>query len=190
MTGKLRDLTINRDRTQNITITVGADFRPRFDELYGKELDIEIKPHREKRSLSANAYLHVLINRIAEKMNLSDDEVKASLVTNYGVIARDEDGAKVAAKLPASVDIDGYYPYTRCYKTVEENGKLYKCYLLYKRTRVMDSKEISRVIDGAIYEAKNLGLETDTPEQIARLKAEWEAYEQQHKVLSGGQQPA
>ena len=108
MIGRLHDLTLNRDKTQNITLTVRADFMDRYDDLFGKDLDIEIKPHREKRSLSANAYLHVLINRIAEKMNLSDEEVKAKLVIDYGVIARDYDGAKAAAKLPASVDISDY----------------------------------------------------------------------------------
>jgi hypothetical protein len=32
---------------------------------------------------------------------------------------------------------------------------------------------MSRLIDGAVSEAKELGIETDTPEQIAKLKSLW-----------------
>lgn len=47
------------------------------------------------------------------------------------------------------------------------------CYLVYKDTSKMDTKEFSHLIDGAIDEAKALGIETDTPEQLARYKEEW-----------------
>ena len=40
MTGKLRDLTMNRDGTQNITITVSADMRELFDELQENDVDV------------------------------------------------------------------------------------------------------------------------------------------------------
>jgi hypothetical protein len=75
--------------------------------------------------------------------------------------------------LPVSADIDDFYPYTRCYKTMELDGREYRCYLFYKRTHTLDSKEMSRLIDGAIQVAKELGIDTDTPEQIARYKEEW-----------------
>ena len=50
---------------------------------------------------------------------------------------------------------------------------MFKCYLVYKQTHLMDSKEMARLIDGAIEVAKELGIETDTPEQLARYKEEW-----------------
>ena len=37
----------------------------------------------------------------------------------------------------------------------------------------MDSKEMARLSDGAIEVAKELGIETDTPEQLARYKEDW-----------------
>ncbi len=37
----------------------------------------------------------------------------------------------------------------------------------------MDSKEMVRLIDGAIEQARELGIETDTPEQLARYKEDW-----------------
>jgi hypothetical protein len=32
---------------------------------------------------------------------------------------------------------------------------------------------MARLIDGAIYTARELGIDTDTPEQIARYKEAW-----------------
>lgn len=180
MIGKLRDLTLNRDRTQNITVTVSADFRNEFDRLKDKDLDIEIKQHREKRSKSANAYFHVLVNRIAGELNEADETVKNRLVIEYGTVARDEDGMAIGFKLPASVDVSRIYPYTRRFDTRCENGKRFHCYLVLKHTSDMDTREMARLIDGAIQEAKGLGIETDTPETLARYQEEWRRYEQQH----------
>lgn len=180
MKGKLRDLTMNRDGTQNITVTVSADFRERFDQLAGKDLDIEIKQHREKRSNNANAYFHVLVNKIAGELNESDEDVKTRMVVDYGTLARDEDGLTIGFKLPATVNVSKIYPYTRLFDVRTENGKRFNCYLVLKPTHEMDTKEMARLIDGTIREAQELGIETDTPETLARYKEEWSRYEQQH----------
>lgn len=171
---------MNPDRTFNVTVTVQTDFREKFDQLKDKDLDIEIKQHREIRSKNANAYFHVLVNKIANETGESDDAVKVRLVTDYGVVDRSEDGLVLGFKLPASVPPERIYKYTRYLETRTENGKLFKCYLVLKETHEMDTKEMARLIDGAISEAKELGIETDTPETLARYRAEWEAYEQKH----------
>lgn len=148
MTGRLVDMSFSLNRKQRITLEVDSDFRSLWDKLHLEPvLDVEIKKHREKRSHSANAYFHVLVNKIAAETGESDDLVKERLVVAY--------------------------QYTRCFDTREEDGKWFHCYLVYKDTRKMDTKEFSHLIDGAINEAKALGIETDTPEQLARYKEGW-----------------
>lgn len=173
MTGRLVDLSFGINRKQRITLELDGDFREKYDQLKDAELDIEVKKHRNKRSLSANAYFHVLVNKIAAEQGGSEDAVKESLVLEYGALAKDGDGLTVGFKLPASVDVSTIYPYVKCFDTREENGREFKCYLVYKQTRDMDSKEMARLIDGAIEVAKAFGIETDTPEQLARYKEEW-----------------
>lgn len=173
MRGRLRDLTFGPKGEQHITVTVQTDFRDDFDKLKDKDIRVEIKVWREPRSKDANAYFHVLVNKIAEAQGLGDDEVKRSLVVEYGALARDEDGQLIGAMLPAGADIDQFYPYTRMYKTMELEGREYECYLFYKRTHTLDTKEMARLIDGTIYVARELGIDTDTPEQIARYKEGW-----------------
>lgn len=82
-------------------------------------------------------------------------------------------GNGLRQKTTLSVDVASIYPYAKCFDTREENGRLFKCYLVYKQTHLMDSKEMARLIDGAIEVAREFGIETDTPEQIARYKELW-----------------
>lgn len=173
MRGRLVDMSIGLNRKYRVTVEVDRDFREDYEKLKGQELDVDIRKHRDKRSKSANAYFHVLVNKIASVRGGSDDATKKSLVIEYGALAKDDDGFTVGFKLPASVDVDTVYPYVRCFDVREENGKLFNCYLVYKQTRFMDSKEMARLIDGAIEVAKELGIETDTPEQLARYKEGW-----------------
>lgn len=45
-------------------------------------VDVQVTKHRNKRSLDANAYFHVLVSRIAEVQGLGLDEVKKRLLRN------------------------------------------------------------------------------------------------------------
>ena len=160
MRGILKDLTFGRNGEQIITLAVVGDFRAEFDRLKDGEVRVEIKKWRNTRSLDANAYFHVLVNQIAAAQNLGDDEVKKRLVLQYGTLAKDANGMTMAAKLPLSVETDLIYPYMKWYKTVNEGGVDLGCYMFYKRTHTMDSKEMARLIDGTIYEAEELGIDT------------------------------
>ena len=170
-------MTIGLNRKQRITVEVDGDFRDKFDKLKESDLSVEIKKYRELRSKTANSYFHVLVNKIAEEQCLGEEEVKARLVCEYGAFAKDGDGVKVGFKLPASVNINTIYPYTKCFDTRIEGGVTFNCYLVYRRTRYMDTKEMYRLIDGARYEAIDLGIEVETPEELARQKSLWEMEE-------------
>lgn len=169
MRGRLIDLTVGLNGKQRVTIELDTNFRDGYEKLAGIDVSLSVKKWRNPRSKDANAYFHLLVNEIADARGMTDDEVKRLLVVDYGTYARDGDGQIIGFKLPLSVDPDSIYPYTRLYKQVTENGKSFNCYLVYKRSSEMDTKEMSRLIDGAVYEAQKLGIDTDTPEQKARF---------------------
>ena len=168
MKGRLKDLTFGAKGEQHITITVTRDFRAEFDKLKDFDISVEIKKYREPRSKDANAYFHLLVNKIADVTGDSDDEAKVRLVLQYGTLAKDAGGQVLGAMLPPTAKIENYYPYAKWYKSMTVNDKEYDCYLFYKRTHEMDSKEMSRLIDGTVFEAQRLGIDTDTPEMKAR----------------------
>lgn len=164
MKARIIDFSISFTGKQRLTIELDSDFREGYERLKSVDLDVRLNKWREHRSKNANAYFHVLVAEIAQVLGLSNDEVKRRLVVDYGVVARDAENNKIGFKLPASADVDAIYPYTQLIKTVEENGHIFKCYLVYKRSSDMDTKEMSRLIEGTIAEAKELGIDTDTPD--------------------------
>ena len=68
MTGKLRELTINRDGTQNVTVTVTSDFAKTFDARKDTEVSVEIKKAAKGRSRDANAFCWALCSEIGRAM--------------------------------------------------------------------------------------------------------------------------
>ena len=68
MLGSLHDLTINRDGTQNITVTVSADFTDTFDSLKNGPVSVDIKKAGKGRSKDANALCWALCSEIGKAM--------------------------------------------------------------------------------------------------------------------------
>lgn len=174
MIGRIVDFSIGINRKQRVTIELDGDFRDQYDALHNETLSIEIKKHRQKRSLSANAYFHALINKIASETGEGEEEAKKRLVLEYGTLARNEDGTVLGFMLPDGADVFSIYKYVKPFDQRTIRGKRFTCYLVYKPTHTLNSKEMARLIDGAISEAKELGIETDTPEQLALYKTKWE----------------
>lgn len=87
MTGKLRDLTVNRDGTQNVTVTVTTDFSKTYDALKDHELTIEIKKASKSRSKDANAFCWALCADIGKAIQppLSKEEVYRMAIKAVGV---------------------------------------------------------------------------------------------------------
>ena len=141
--------------------------RPELEK--GKVFDCTIKEHKERRSLDANAYFHLLVNKIAEKMKLGADEVKVKMNLEYGTPAKEIDDNVIVA-LPSVVAATKYYPYAKWVGDfTAKNGKAYSQYLLYKQTHTLDTAEMARLIDGVIQEAKDLGIETMNPLELENL---------------------
>lgn len=68
MTGKLRDLTVNRDGSQNVTVTVTTDFSEAYDAMKDHEVNIEIKKASRARSRDANAFCWALCSDIGKAL--------------------------------------------------------------------------------------------------------------------------
>lgn len=136
------------------------------EELHKEEkLSIKIDKHRQKRSLNANNYAWKLITEMGNKLHESKEDIYFKMLKDYG----QSEMISVMAHIP----IGGY---VKCFEEAGEstlNGKLFKHYKVYKGSSEFDTKEMSVFIDGIVNEAKNLGIPTDTPDQIAKMKALW-----------------
>lgn len=104
MNGRLKDLTVNRDGTQNVTVTVDCDFSKAFDALKDKDLSIEIKKAQKGRSKDANAMCWALCSEIGKAMTppLAKEDVYRMAIKAVGVYVETQllawDIPKVRAK--------------------------------------------------------------------------------------------
>lgn len=140
------------------------------DKFKGEYVDIQVEKWNDKRSLQANAYFHVLCNKIAAATKSSMDDVKKMLVQQYGTLARGSDGKLAGAILPPNTNVDDFYPYYKWYET-DERG--FNKYLFFKQTHTLTKDEMNRLIQGTVDEAKALKIETLTPQEISQMMNRW-----------------
>lgn len=143
--------------------------------LEGKDLRLTAKIWREKRSLDSNAYWHVLVTKIAEKLNSSVTEVKNQLLADYGQpeIANDSLMTIIMRDDIEWQKLDTIHLKPTTAVRTMDDGKLYRVYYVMRGSHTFDSAEMSRLISATVDEAKELDIEVATPDQIARMNALW-----------------
>jgi hypothetical protein len=165
ITGALIDFATGKPKLE-LSVNEVNDFKQLVDELKDKErLSIEVKQYREKRSLNANNYAWKLITEIANVLRASKEEIYFMMLKMYG----QSEIISVLAHIP----LNNYVKYFEEAGESTLNGKLFKHYRVFKGSSEFDSREMAIFIDGIISEAKNLNIQTETPNQIAEMKARW-----------------
>ena len=170
--GRIKGLS--RDwRSNKMVISFEIDGVPSdIDDLTRfEELDITARRHREKRSLNANAYFHVLCQKIAEKTGNSITAEKNRLIREYGQFEYvDGKIPTITMKLEyedGMLLMDGLHV-----RVVSRDTETVK-FGLMRGSHTYNTAEMARLIDGTVEDAKEFGIETLTPMQIERMKAAW-----------------
>ena len=169
-----RIVECSRSLTGNLRVTFEVDS---LDELRGmedKEITLEAKISRNKRSLNANAYFHVLVGKIAEKLTISKAKAKNILLGKYGQREMVDDGPLIISILE---NVDMYEREDiHCIPVGHGavNGRDFTHWAIVRPSHEYDTKEMAALIDGTIADAKELGIETITPAELERMKAAWQ----------------
>lgn len=139
--------------------------------LYNQEKDkqFEIKEHKVKRSLDANSYSWVLIQKIADKIGNTKEEVYRVAIKDVGQfeILPIRDDAVDTFKSAWTKKGLGWI----CETLGESKLRGYTNVIAYYGTSCYTSDKMARFIDYLVQECKQLGIETLSPDELARLKA-------------------
>ena len=167
MRGKLKDLTRNMDGTWNLTVTVDGDCRVIWDKYREKDVDLEVKQHRNRRSIDANGYAWVLMDKIAAKMHIDKAEVYREAIKSIGGVSETvcvQD--KAVERLRQGWEQNGIG-----WQTDTMPSKLKGCtnVILYYGSSTYDTQQMSLLIDHIVQDAKALGIETMTPAELEAL---------------------
>lgn len=154
-------------------ITLEVDRLPNiYEDTKGKDICIEIDKWSDKKSNSQNNYYRQLVGEIARVLHASTTEVHNWLLSEYGQI--DYEMGKIA--LDDKIDwrrLEIHLKPTSEY-TFEDDRMMHK-YFWVRGTHTYNTKEMSQLIDGTVLEARELGIETDTPKELERMKQLWKA---------------
>lgn len=169
VTGKIAGANIDfKTKKPQLLLEINerCDFESLVDEMKDKEkLSVEIKPYRAKRSLDANAFAWKLIGEIADVLRAGKDEIYLKLLKRYG--------QSELISVLTHVPIEHYVKYYEEAGHSKLNGKEFTHYRVFKGSSEFDTREMSIFIDGVVSEAKELGIQTETPNKLAEMKSLW-----------------
>ncbi len=139
--------------------------------LKEQDVSVEVKKYSQKRSNNANAYMWELIGQMSEATGIPSDEIYRDAIRNVGFCEFSEmskDAFIGLNKMWSSIGT-GWFVEQVDYAEDGDN-------LLVRRfygSSSYDTAQMSRLIDYVVNEAKNIGIETETPEEIDKMKSLW-----------------
>ena len=174
MIGKLKDMTMNRGGQWDITFSTPEDFRQSFDDLYGKELNIEIKKQSRKRSLTANNFCWALCSDIGKAMTpqLSKEDVYRRVIKAVGVYTP----YPLKAEEVETVKQRWLHNGEGWFVEVVDNSKLdgYKLIHMYYGTSTYTADEMRVLIDWLVDQAEQMQIRIPIGKaEQERLLAQW-----------------
>ncbi len=124
--------------------------------------EVNIKTFSEKRRLTQNAYYWVLVNKLANILRISKDELHERLIKRYS--------QREYVSLLSNIKPENYFPYFEYKSSYKIGERIFNTFLIFKRSSEMSKTEFGILLDGLISECKEVGIETRTPDEIAQMR--------------------
>jgi len=153
--------TLEGDRTITLVISEDKD----LTELHNKKVTLDIDKYKGHRSLNANAYLWVLCTEIAKVLGSDKDTIYLRQLFKYGVF---QDVIIKREAIEAFSKVVKYLQILDEYDTSDVVTA--RCYF---GSSGYDTKEMSVLIDGTVQDAKEIGIDTWSQEEIDNLIKNW-----------------
>ena len=142
--------------------------RKHKDKLY----DLTVKEHQKKRSLDANAYAWVLINKIADALRITPIEIYRQAIQNvsgnYEVIPVKEEAADHFKQVWEAQGLG--WPCVDMGKS-KING--YRNLRAYYGSSTFSVQQMQVLIDNLVQDCRALDIEVKSDEEIASLMGAW-----------------
>lgn len=173
---KLKD--ISRSYLDNKTVfsfeTQSMIAAEELERMQDADLRVKVVRYRKKRSLSANALFWHCVGKIAEAAKLDKWDVYLYMLRHYGKFTY------IVCK-PNMVDaIKQQWRECEEWNSVNINGKPAVQMLCYFGSSSYSTKEMARLIDGAIQEMMEMGLDLPMTQDVQVALEQWETVNGQH----------
>ncbi|WP_276691180.1 hypothetical protein [Acidaminococcus massiliensis] len=135
----------------------------------GKRYNVSIERRAKKRSLDANSYAWLLIQKLANVLGMSKEEVYREIIRGWGDFTCIKLPTHCANKFSDQWRAKGLGWIVEKEWDCEGETAL----LLYPGSSTYNTRQMARFIDAIIDECKEQGIETMTPAELEALKEEW-----------------
>jgi hypothetical protein len=160
MKARIVDFALSFSKKQRLTLELDGDFRNQFDKLHDEDVEVTIKKYSDDRTLKANRYLWALLNEMGNVLRESKEDIYLDMLKSYG------QGGAVSVDQRFDSNFRRTYKYHEFLGESELNGKTFKHYRFWVGSSDYNKEEFSILLDGVVSEAKNLGIETKSKEEI------------------------
>lgn len=141
----------------------------------GERYTAEIKKISKKRSLDANSYYWSLIGKLSKSLNISTSHCHNLMLRRYGTfkffggqvmyaVIPDTDEASKEAD-----EADKFHIKPTSEVREGKDGLMYRTYIMLKGSHEYNTTEFSHLVNGLVDECKQVGIETATPDEIAKM---------------------
>lgn len=145
-----------------------AVVRKHKDRLY----DLEVKEHRKKRSLDANAYAWVLINKLADALRITPIEIYRQAIQNVGgnyeILPVKEEAAEHFKQVWQAQGLG--WP---CVDMGKSKIDGYRNLRAYYGSSTYSTTQMAQLIDILLQDCRALDIEVKSPEEIASIMGAW-----------------
>ncbi len=171
MKARLHDLSFARDGGYLLTIATRENVGVLYDELHETDVDVTVKKHREKRSLDANAYFWVLVDRLAEKTRIPKTDIYRRYIREIG------GNHEMVCVIDSAVEKlrNGWEHNGPGWQTDTMPSRIPGCtnVILYYGSSTYNTRQMSHLIDMAVQDCQEQNIETLSPEKLAGMMEEW-----------------
>ena len=172
MNGRLKELIRLAGGEWLCSFTTRDDPGTIWDEMKEVPVKVEIKKASRHRSLSANNYAWVLIDKLAEKTGIPASEVYRQAIREIGGIS-DFYGMKEQA-YEAFCELWTKGHLGRQVEIIPGSSKPgWINVRAWKGSSDFDSAQMARLIDSLIQEAESQGIPTVPDKEVERMKQQW-----------------
>ena len=175
LTGKLVEVHKDfRARKYIVTFEINQDDILSLETLRDDELKIKVARKKDAISLDSNSYFHLLARKLSQALRISEAACKNHLIASYGQVETLDDEALIyKTNAPEEYMIEREEIHSKLIKITEEKGKTVYFYRIYRPTHTYNTEEMAKLISGTVEECKAQGIETATPDELAKMAALW-----------------
>lgn len=149
-------------QSNSAVIAFEPDFSMTYDKYAGKDVNLDIKLWKPRRSGAANRYMWVLVDKIARETGLTKDEVYRNEIKEIGgvsdVFLMIDDAVERFCQQWATQGL-GWQT------EVVALGDGRSNVIAYYGSSTFDREQMTQLIEQLIFEAEQLGIDTDTPDR-------------------------